>query len=97
MNRFRPNIVVKGCPALAEDSWDVICIGDITFDVVKSCARCQVPTTNQDTAERGSEPLRTLATYRKTETGHVMFGQNMVHQARGKIRVEDKVVVLRRT
>lgn len=96
MNRFRPNIVIQGCPAYAEDTWDLIQIGALALDAVKPCLRCQVTTTNQDTAERAPEPLKTLATYRKTETGHVMFGQNLVHHSPGTIRVGDSLSVIKR-
>ena len=29
MNRFRPNVVVKGCTPFAEDTWNQIAIGDV--------------------------------------------------------------------
>jgi uncharacterized protein YcbX len=56
--------------------------------VVKPCARCVITTTDQTTGERGDEPLRTLATYRKGNGG-VMFGQNVVHRGRGQLHVGD--------
>jgi uncharacterized protein YcbX len=85
MNRFRPNIVVRGAEtSFAEDTWKAIRIGDVIFDVVKPCARCAITTTNQATAERGKEPLRTLATFRQHRRG-VMFGQNAVHRSTGTI------------
>ncbi len=34
------------------------------MEVVKPCSRCKIPTTDQDTGERGDEPNATLATYR---------------------------------
>ena len=90
MNRFRPNLVVAGCEPYEEDRWRSIQIGDLPLNVVKPCDRCVIPTTDQATAERGTEPLRTLATYR-TIGGKVMFGQNVVHQGRGRLRVGDAV------
>ena len=64
MNRFRPNIVVKGCSAYEEDKWRTIFIGDIHYHVVKPCSRCKITTTDQETGYRGEEPLTTLSTYR---------------------------------
>jgi uncharacterized protein YcbX len=90
MNRFRPNLVVAGAEAYEEDRWEAIEIGSLTLQVVKPCARCLVTTTDQITTERGQEPLRTLATYRKVN-GQVMFGQNAFHQGRGRLRVGDAV------
>jgi hypothetical protein len=93
MNRFRPNIVVSGCAAFAEDAWRRIAIGGIPFAVAKPCARCAITTIDQETGERGVEPLRTLAAFRRVGT-EVMFGQNLLHEGRGVVRVGDAVEVL---
>jgi len=90
MNRFRPNIVIADCEPYAEDTWPALRIGSVDFAAAKACVRCTVTTTDQATTERGEEPLKTLATYRKTETG-VIFGQNLIHLNRGTIRVGDTV------
>lgn len=91
MNRFRPNVVVRGArTAYAEDTWQEISVGGVCFSLVKACARCAITTTDQATAERGIEPLATLATYRRVARG-VLFGQNLIHHRRGTIRVGDTV------
>lgn len=95
MDRFRPNIVVEGCEAHAEDAWRRVRIGEVAFRVAKACARCVVTTVDQSTGEREREPLRTLSTYR-TVDGQVLFGQNLVHDGRGVLRVGDLVTVLDR-
>ena len=92
MNRFRPNLVVSGSSAFAEDGWRRIRIGGIPMQVVKPCARCVVTTTDQETLARGQEPLRTLATFRRQDD-KVMFGQNVVHYGTGTLRVGDAVEV----
>lgn len=94
MNRFRPNIVVRGAEPYAEDGWRVIRIGGLEFDLVKLCARCAITTTDQVTAKRGKEPLRTLATYRQGPKGAPLFGQNVIHRSAGAISVGDAVEVL---
>ena len=97
MNRFRPNLVVRGAPAFAEDTWTRFRIGDIVFRAGGPCSRCAITTTDQATAERGVEPLRTLATYRRdaTDPGDVNFGQNLIHETkRGTLRVGDAVEIL---
>lgn len=94
MNRFRPNFVVAGCPAFAEDTWPRLRIGDVDFRAGGNCARCVVTTTNQETAERGKEPLRTLASYRRdpAEPTDVIFGQNLIHETKsGILRIGDPV------
>lgn len=88
MNRFRPNIVVRGCSPFAEDVWRRFKIRDIEFDVVKPCDRCVITTTDQETAVRGKEPLKTLATYRRID-GKILFGQNLTHSGTGPIAVGD--------
>lgn len=93
MDRFRPNIVVSGCGAHAEDRWRHVRIGEVDFRVAKPCSRCVVTTTNQQTGELGREPLQTLATYR-LEDGEILFGQNLIHERRGVVSTGDDVVVL---
>jgi uncharacterized protein YcbX len=93
MDRFRPNIVVEGCEAHAEDDWSRLRIGEVVFRVAKPCARCVIITVDQETGERGREPLRTLSNYRSFD-GQVLFGQNLVHESRGVVRVGDPVEVL---
>ena len=80
MNRFRPNIVLDGLDAFAEDHIDTIEAGGVTLRLVKPCVRCQVTTTDQDsTAGVGIEPLRTLGEYRMDERmGGVTFGMNAI-------------------
>jgi uncharacterized protein YcbX len=92
VDRFRPSIVVEGCGAYAEDGWGRISLGGIPFRVVKPCSRCVITTTDQRTGERGKEPLKTLATYRKRE-GAVHFGQNLIPDATGTLKVSDALTV----
>ncbi|MET9994771.1 MOSC N-terminal beta barrel domain-containing protein [Streptomyces mutabilis] len=92
MNRFRPNVVVSGTEPWAEDGWSRITVGEVAFRVAKPCGRCVVTTTDQDTSERGREPLHTLGLHRRTD-GKLVFGQNLVPLGRGTIRVGDPVRV----
>ncbi len=94
MNRFRPNIVVQGSAAFAEDAWQRIQIGPITFELVKPCARCKITTIDQASGVVGTEPLATLATFRRDPSGKVLFGQNMVGNGTGTIAVGDPVHLL---
>jgi len=93
MNRFRPNFVFSGGGPFEEDAWRDFSIGDVRFRSVKPCARCIIPTTDQDTGLRAAEPLKTLATYRKQ--GHrILFGQNVVWLGgtENVVRVGDAIV-----
>lgn len=92
MNRFRPNLVVAGAAPYAEDTWARLEIAGVVYVVVKPCVRCVVTTTDQATTERRPEPLRTLATYRKTAKGAI-FAQNAVNLGTGIVAVGDPVTV----
>jgi uncharacterized protein YcbX len=93
MSRFRPNVVIRGGDAYAEDAWTRIRAGEIELDVVKPCARCAIINVDQLTAQPGKEPLATLAGYRSRDN-KVLFGQNCIHRQLGSLRVGDAVEVL---
>lgn len=97
MDRFRTNFVVAGVPAFGEDEWPRVRIGEVAFRSGGPCARCIVITTDQFTGERGHEPLRTLATYRRDagDSTRINFGLNLTHETKsGTVCVGDRVEVL---
>lgn len=93
INRFRPNIVVGGCGAFAEDSWREFRISSVTFHAVKPCARCRVITVDQATGEIDEEPLRALSLFR-SRGAKVLFGQNVLHTGSGRVSIGDPVHIL---
>ncbi len=94
MDRFRPNFVVSGSPAYAEDDWTRVRIGPALFHGVKACDRCVLTTINQTTGEQcGPEPLRTLATYR-LHAQKVLFGRYLISGAPAQVQTGDVVEVL---
>lgn len=95
MLRFRPNLVVAGTSAHAEDEWKRIRVGECEFEVAKPCTRCVFTTVDFERGERdpNGEPLRTLITYRRTPDG-VSFGQNLIPRKLGIVHVGDRVEVL---
>jgi uncharacterized protein len=94
VNRFRPNIVFTGGEPFQEDAMHTFAIGHITFHGVKLCARCLIITIDQATARQGKEPLKTLAGYR-SKNNKILFGQNLVHEGLGEIRIGDQLQVLK--
>ena len=90
MNRFRPNFVFTGGDAFEEDNWKDFKIGYVKFKAVKPCARCVITTTNQETAERNEEPLKTLAAYRNFGN-KVLFGMNVISNSTGNVFVGDEL------
>jgi uncharacterized protein YcbX len=78
MNRFRPNVVIEGITAHAEDQFADFRAGGVALRGVKHCVRCVVTTTDQRDGSRDprQEPLRTLKNYRHDRKLHgVTFGQ----------------------
>jgi len=92
MIRFRPNFVVTGTKPYAEDEWKTIEIGTLLFDIVKPCARCVLTTVDPETAKKGKEPLKTLATYRRINK-KILFGQNVIGRQLGLVREGDKILL----
>lgn len=91
MDRFRPNIVVSGAAAFAEDGWSRLRIGDAVLAPVHACGRCEVTTIDQGLGARlGDEPLRTLSRTRMRD-GEPVFGVRYSVQRPGRIRVGDRI------
>ena len=96
MNRFRPNVVIEGLDAFAEDS--VVTLEGEGWQLVRAthCERCATTCTDQETGERTTEPLATLKSYRHRENGYaggVMFGAYMGVTGQGTVRVGDRLRV----
>ncbi|MGK9172730.1 YcbX family protein [Yokenella regensburgei] len=99
MEQFRPNLVITGAQAWEEDSWRVVRIGEVIFDVVKPCNRCVLTTVNPERGQKhpSGEPLNTLIRFRTApDTGSVDFGQNLIARNSGVVRVGDALAVLDR-
>jgi uncharacterized protein YcbX len=95
MLRFRPNLVIEGSDAYAEDGWKRIRIGSVEFRLLAPCARCILTTIDPRTGERSDdrEPLATLKGYR-LQGGNIMFGQNLVSDGAGELEVGMPVTLL---
>ncbi|MBW2715119.1 MAG: MOSC domain-containing protein [Deltaproteobacteria bacterium] len=97
MNRFRQNVVVAGGAPFHEEWWARLRIGEMEFEKVATSERCSVTQFDQETAERGIEPIRTLAKYRRQPggvDGGLVFGVYFRPLAPGALRVGDEVTVL---
>jgi MOSC domain-containing protein len=84
MARFRPNLVIEGVPAHAEDAMTLFRTDSIVLRGVKLCTRCSVTTTDQLTGARDphQQPLRALGKYRHDYAlKGVVFGQNCAVEA----------------
>lgn len=95
MAHFRPNLVVAGADAHAEDGWRRLRIGEVVFDAVKPCTRCVFTTVDPALGRRrdDGEPLETLKAYRRTPAG-ITFGMNLIARGSGAVRTGDAVEVL---
>jgi len=93
-DRFRANIIVDTSMPHIEDSWKKISAGDQKLLGIKSCARCEVVTIDQQDGNRGKEPLRTLNKYRKVDNG-IFFGLNAMSLTEGYVEVGDTLSILK--
>lgn len=95
MDRFRPNIVVSGwAEPHREDEAREVEAGTATFGYAERCVRCAVPMVDQETGVKtGPEPIRTLAGYRRTPGGGVVFGMKAAVLRPGQVAVGDAVIV----
>lgn len=92
MRRFRPNLVFSGGEPFAEDSWREFTIGDNSFVNLKLCARCVLTTIDPETGKQGTEPLATLAKFRRSDN-KVNFGANLVAIDHNTIQEGDNIQV----
>ena len=82
MERFRPNIVLSGVDAHAEDSLASLVVqgaqGEIDIRPCKPCGRCQIPEVDPASGVPGNGVLAALAAYRREPRidGAVAFGMN---------------------
>lgn len=78
MNRFRPNVVLRGIGPYEEDRIADLHADGVRLRISKPCTRCIITTTDQMAGVvKGDEPLRTLKAYRfSKELRGVMFGMN---------------------
>lgn len=98
LEQFRPNLVVTGATAWAEDGWSTVRIGEILFDVPKPCSRCVLTTVSPERGRKhpGGEPLATLQKFRTAAdgSGDIDFGLNLIARSSGILRVGDELQVL---
>ncbi|HUJ53282.1 MAG TPA: MOSC N-terminal beta barrel domain-containing protein [Steroidobacteraceae bacterium] len=79
MERFRPNIVLRGLPAWAEDRIDTLGFAECTLRLVKPCTRCTIPAVDQRTGSPSTDPAPVLRSFRfDRELLGVAFGENAV-------------------
>ncbi|XP_068922097.1 mitochondrial amidoxime reducing component 2 [Petaurus breviceps papuanus] len=102
MEQFRPNIVVSGCSAFEEDTWDEILIGSVEMSKVLACPRCLMTTVDPDTGIiTRKEPLETLRSYRLCDPAekHLyktspLFGMYFSVEKIGSLKVGDPVYLM---
>ncbi|CAM4539941.1 mitochondrial amidoxime reducing component 2 isoform X1 [Caretta caretta] len=99
IQNFRPNIVVTGCSAYEEDSWNKIQIGNVQMKGTMACPRCILTTVDPETGiiDR-KEPLETLKSYRLCDPSerhlyksHPWFGWYYGIDKTGTLQVGDPV------
>ena len=99
MDRFRPNIVIRGVSPFEENSFESLTSqeGNYNFGIRKPCQRCRITTIDQSTGEKAEpkEPLRTLAQMNtQPDLQGAFFGQNatLLSGEGQKIKVGNRLV-----
>jgi uncharacterized protein YcbX len=92
IERFRANLVVRGAEAFAEDGWERVRVGDVTFRKPKGVDRCVMTTISLLDLTTGKEPIRTLARHRQWD-GKTWFAVQLIPEGTGTIAVGDRVEV----
>lgn len=84
MERFRPNVVITGLPAWAEDRIESLRCGALTLRLVKPCTRCSIPAVDHESGAPSTNPIPALKRFRfdKALRG-VTFGENAVLASAG--------------
>jgi uncharacterized protein YcbX len=95
ITRFRPNLVVEGAPAWAEDGWlgRRVRVGEVVFRAAKPCGRCVLTTVDPETGEKGRQPLKVLGKRRRFPEG-LLFGTNLIPDKTGTIRVGEPLELI---
>jgi uncharacterized protein YcbX len=91
IERFRPNVVLSGCEAHAEDSWHAIEANGVRITLAKPCSRCSIPSFDQRSGEQHPQLLQALGEYRR-QKGKILFGQNGLHTHNGRLNTGDPVI-----
>ena len=99
MERFRPNVVISGCEAHAEDDWQKVEIAGNTLSLPKPCSRCVIPSIDPLTGLKQDQVIKVLSGYRR-RAGKIYFGQNALieqttEQRESILSVGDSVTVLK--
>ncbi|MEN9908977.1 MAG: hypothetical protein RLZZ540_2126 [Bacteroidota bacterium] len=95
IRRFRPNFVFSGGEAYEEETWKEFTIGTLSFYGVKPSGRCVMITVDPESGTiSGKDPLLTLSKY-KNVGNKVIFGQNVIAQQHGSLKVNDVVTVVK--
>lgn len=91
IERFRPNLVIAGdLEPFEEETWERVCIGEVTFDVAKIIDRCVLTTVDPQTLDVGKEPIRSLARHHAWD-GKTWFGLQLIPRSPGTLRAGDRV------
>ena len=94
--RFRPNIVVTGVDAYAEEDWKHIKIGECEFEVIIATERCALVNIDPVRLQKHpkQEPLRTLAKNTRGGSDKANFGVYLVPRKLGAISASDTLEVV---
>jgi uncharacterized protein len=96
VERFRPNVVVSGLEAYAEDELNQLAHEQFEFNYVSPCERCVIVNQDHESGEtHGNDPLKTLSNYRRIEDKYdsgIVFGSYFNVRGDGLVKIGDELV-----
>ena len=97
VQRFRPNIVVRGLEAFDEDKGGNFTHAQVEFSHVSPCERCVIVNTDHEQGVvNGKDPLNTLSKYRRIEDKYdsgIVFGNYFNIEGNGLVKIGDELVL----
>ncbi|VDM74558.1 unnamed protein product [Strongylus vulgaris] len=81
IDRFRPNIVVKGLPPFIEDTAKRMSIDEFQFEVIKKCTRCEMICVNPNSGTKEPQLIVALRNFRQRKKV-LPFSMQMYKQLR---------------
>lgn len=81
----------------AEDGWTTLDIAGVRFRAAGPCKRCSVTTADQLTGQRGKEPLKTSASFRRDplDSSVTIFGLNLIQETKsGHVTIGDPAGII---
>ncbi|CAJ0609099.1 unnamed protein product [Cylicocyclus nassatus] len=91
VDRFRPNIVIRGLPPFIEDTAKRMSIDGFKFEIIKKCTRCEMICVNPETGVKEPQLIVALRNFRQREKMTFGIYVKQIEEIPGEIHRDSKV------